>query len=165
MPKADVTLPSGAKISIEGSTEEVQELLQIYTEGGSKSPVEKPSSRKASTKRPSGAAASPKASSVDAARVVNAMKDSDDWDAIEKNVLDKRDRLPRVLMPLYAVKAYLNEDLELTSGDVHRITKELGVPLSQPAASTVLSGSGSKHVMAGRSRVKGFLSVQAEPPG
>lgn len=155
MPKANVTLPSGAKVSIEGSTEEVQQLLQVYTEGGSKSPVKKPSSRRASAKRSSGAAASPKAPSVDAARVVNAMKDSDDWDAIEKNVLDKPDQLPRILLPLYSVKTYLKEDQELTSGDVHRITKELGVPVKTPNASAVLSGSGSKYVMAGRSRSRG----------
>jgi hypothetical protein len=154
MPKADVTLPSGAKISIEGSTEEVQQLLQIYTEGGSTITGKKKSSRKTPAKKPSRSSSSPKPPSVDAARVVNAMKDSDDWDAIEKNILDKRDRLPRVLLPLYAVKTYLKEDQELTSGDVNRITKELGVPVTQPNASKVLSGSGSKYVMGGRSRVK-----------
>ena len=153
MPKADVTLPSGAKISIEGSTEEVQQLLQMYSEGGSRQPRKRTPAKTAAAKKST--TSTPKVPSIDAARVVNAMKDSDDWDAIEKNILDKSDRLPRVLLPLYAIKTYLKEDQELTSGDVNRITKELGVPVSQPNASSALSGAGSKYVMAGRSRVKG----------
>ncbi len=156
MPKADVTLPSGAKISIEGSTEEVKKLLRVYSEEPSTTSGKKKLSRKTSTQKSSRAASTPKVLSVDPAKVVNAMKDSDDWDAIEKNILDKPDRLPRVLLPLYAVKTYLKEDQELTSGDVNRITKELGVPVRQPDASKVLSGSGSKYVMAGRSRVRGI---------
>ncbi len=93
---------------------------------------------------------------VDHIGIVNLTKGSDEWDTIETNVLDKSNMLNRVLLPLYVVYEQLDNAHGLTSGDTAKVTRELGVPVSQPNASRTLSGSAKKFVVADKTRVRGI---------
>lgn len=160
MAKATLTLPSGTSVVIEGTVEEVQQLLEANSAitAASAKPARKSTKRPqrksvSGEKRPS----STNQPKVDVSAVVNAIKNSDDWDAIEEKVLNKSSQLGRLLLPLYAAKKYLNLDIGLSSGDIARTTRELSVPLSTSNASKALSGAASKYVIGDAVRKQGNM--------
>jgi hypothetical protein len=63
----------------------------------------------------------------------------------------------RTLLPLYIVHEHLDNAFALSSGDVTKVTSDLGVRVSQPAASRTLSGTAAKYVVGDRVRKKGQL--------
>lgn len=50
---------------------------------------------------------------------------------------------------------HLNNAFGLTSGEVAKITTDLGIPISQPNASRTLSGTASKYVIGDKVKMKG----------
>jgi hypothetical protein len=67
---------------------------------------------------------------IDIAGVVNFIKDDDQFNDIESNVLDKQNRLPRILMCMYYA-AKFQDDAFLTTGQVEKITDQLGVKIKK----------------------------------
>lgn len=165
MAKASLTLPNGTVVQIEGTTEEVRDLLQFY--GGThgqpapaegKPPV-RPKARKVKSKRTSSNKADVGTvdSTRDLSQIVNLAKDCDDADAIERQILDRTSQVDRTLLPLYIVHEHLKNAFGLSSGEIAKITTDLGVPISTPNASRTLSGTAAKYVMGDRVRKMGQL--------
>lgn len=149
MPKATITLPDGTIITVDGTQEEVAALIQLYSKGKA-TPV------KAKTK----GKATPKTSKedvfeIDHSQIVNLIKTVEEAEGIEANILDRSSQVDRTLLPLYIANEYLDESLGLTSGDISKITTDLGIPISQPNASRALSGTASRYVIADKVRKRG----------
>lgn len=161
MAKATVTLQNGTVVNIEGTTEEVRALLDFY--GGSAShaasarskPELKVRRKKGAARKASKATADAPSASANLSDIVAVVKNCEEADAIEKQVLDRTSQVDRTLLPLYVVHEYFDNAFGLSSGEVNKITTDLGVPLSQPNASKTLSGTASKYVIGDRVRRKG----------
>jgi len=153
MAKASLTLPDGTAVQIEGTPEEVHKILKFY--GGESKQTPKPSSakpkkapaKKDKTKRGE--------TSLDYAKIVNIVKDCDEAEQIEVQILDRTSQVNRTLLPLYIVHEYIGNAYGLTSGEISKITTDLGVRVSQPHASTTLSGTASSYVMGDKVKKKG----------
>ena len=161
MPKASLTLPNGTVVQIEGTADEVRELLQFYgstapTAVPKREPV--PAARKRKAKgKPSVDPGSGKdtESAPNLSEIVNFAKNCDEAEDIEKRILDRASQVDRTLLPLYLVHEHLGNAFGLSSGEVSKITTDLGVPVSQPNASKTLSGTAAKYVIGDKVRKKG----------
>ena len=154
MAKAKFTLPSGTVVELDGAAEDIKDLLDHY--GGtnpSRTGTRKATpSRKKAPKKTSPPSNDDK---VDLAMIVNQIKNSDEAEAIEEHILDQKSQLNRVLLPLYIVHEQMGNAFGLTSGDINKISIELGVPIKIQNVSSTLSGDGSKYVMGDKVREKG----------
>ena len=74
-----------------------------------------------------------------------------------REILDRASQVDRTLLPLYLVHEHLGNAFGLSSGDVSKITTDLGVPVSQPNASKTLSGTAAKYVIGDKVRKRGQL--------
>jgi hypothetical protein len=158
-----MTLPNGTKVDIEGTTEEVAHLLATVGQAGSagqtKSPhspaVRKKARRVARDKGGAKGKSVTEQPVVEITAIVNAVKNCDEADAIEEKILDKTSQVDRTLLPLYVMHEYIEVKQGLTSGDINRVTTQLGIPISTANASSTLSGTASRYVMADSVRKKG----------
>jgi hypothetical protein len=91
----------------------------------------------------------------DIARIVAIIKDCDEAEVIETRVLDRKDVLNRVLLPLYVVNRHVGGTMGLTSGDIEKVTEQLGVKVNISGASTMLSGRAKSYVTGDAVRKKG----------
>jgi hypothetical protein len=164
MAKASLTLSNGTIVQIEGTVEEVQALLAYYGSDAvrpSSSPPEKIAT--ARTKRRPGAHSTSQSpvegksggGSPNLAEIVNLAKTCDEAEKIEKQILDRVSLVDRTLLPFYIVHEHLDNRFGLSSGEVSKITTDLGVPISQPNTSRTLSGTASKYVIGDKVRKKG----------
>jgi hypothetical protein len=55
---------------------------------------------------------------TDVAAIIALVKDCDDAEAIEKQILDKTSQVNRTLLPLYVVYKHMNNRFSLTSGEI-----------------------------------------------
>jgi hypothetical protein len=157
MPKASITLENGTIVTIEGSPAEVQELLAFY---GSAAPRV---GNGKSHKSPTPPAGSPQSSNttmdkgeeVDLVAIVNYVKSCEEAEGIETRILDQTNQLTRVLLPMYIVYEHMNNAFGLTSGQINKITVQLGVPVKLPNVSKTLAGSAAKHVIGDTVRKSG----------
>lgn len=166
MAKASLTLPNGTVVQIEGTVEEVQALLAHYGSGtapshtstSGKSAVPTPRKRRGSTAPskpvPSGESADG-GSTLNLAEIVNLTKTCDEAEDIEAKILDRASQVDRTLLPLYFVHEQLRNQFGLSSGDVSKITTDLGVPISTANASSTLSVTAAKYVIGDKVRKKG----------
>ncbi len=158
MSKASLTLPNGTVVQIEGTPEEVRQLLDFYS-GKANAPQQAAGSagrrppRKPKETPPS--SVSPGSATPDLNQIVNLVKNSDEAEAIETNVLDRSSQVDRTLLPLYIIHEHLKNAFGLSSGEINKITTELGVPVSQPNASSTLSGTAARYVIGDKVRKKG----------
>jgi len=155
MAKAQLRLTDGTMVTLEGTPEEVHRLLKLYS---GETPAATPPKRPAPKKKASSSRkklASPDTESPDLNDLVNLVKNCDEADAIEKNVLDRASQVDRILLPLYVVHEYKENKFGLTSGEISKVTTELGVRVTQPNASTTLSATASRYVMGDKVRKKG----------
>lgn len=146
MAKASLKLPNGTVVTLEGTPEEVKHLLELY--GGE--PTEASTTkRRTRSRKPRGRSPSldqPKGKSEgkpDLNEIVTLVKNCDEAEAIESQILDRAAQVDRTLLPIYIVHEHLDNAFGLTSGEVNKITRDLGIPISQPAASRTLSGTAS----------------------
>jgi len=158
MAKASLKLPNGTLVTLEGTPEEVKHLLELY--GGEPAEASTAGSRTRSRKPRGDAttAGQPKKKSEatpDLTQIVSLVKNCDEAEAIETQILDRTAQVDRTLLPIYIVHEYLDNAFGLTSGEVSKITKDLGIPISQPNASRTLSGIASKYVIGDKVKVKG----------
>lgn len=165
MAKASLTLPNGTVVQIEGTTEEVHDLLKFYGEGArhtppdARKPAARARARKAKGERTPSKQSAGEAggSGPDLSEIVNLAKNCDNAEDIERRILDRASQVDRTLLPLYIVHEHLENVFGLSSGEVSKITTDLGVPVSQPNASKTLSGTAAKYVIGDRVRKKGQL--------
>ena len=148
MPKATVELPNGTVITIEGTQEEVRELLEYYQSRRIAKPKPEPP-------KGSGPPKEKQVDGIDHAQIVNLVKTVDEAEGIEKNILDRTSQVDRTLLPLYIVHEHIENELSLTSGDVSKITTDLGIPIATANASRTLSGTASRYVIGDQVRKKG----------
>lgn len=149
MAKAKFTLTNGTIVDIEGSTQEIQNLLNLYNSPISKdTKIDKISQNKKNDKE-----------SDDIKdhinTITNLIKDCDQYDNIEKNIIERSSQLNKALLPLYIIYEYLENKISLQTGDINKITKELGIPISQSHVSHTFSGVGSRYIMGDRVRKEG----------
>jgi len=159
MVKASITLPNGTEVTVDGSPEEVQSLLEFYGNGAATKSTppaptrSKPNKKNARTKPQT--TNSGDSDTIDVAKIVNLVKNCDEAESIETQILDRASQVDRVLLPMYIVHEHQGNAFRLSSGDIARITRDLGVPVAQSNASRTLTGIASKYVMADGVRKKG----------
>ena len=158
MAKASLKLPNGTVVTLEGTPEEVKHLLDLYggERGEASTAKGRTRSRKPRDRAPRGG--QPKGGSEgkpDLNEIVTLVKNCDEAEAIESQILDRAAQVDRTLLPIYIVHEHLDNAFGLTSGEVNKITRDLGIPISQPAASRTLSGTASKYVIGDKVKVKG----------
>jgi len=156
MAKANIQLPDGTTVVIDGTVEEIEKILRVYGQSAKPSKPS-PASKKSSTK---GALAAPKLiakseDSIDYTQIVNLVKTCEEAEAIEKQILNRDSQVDRTLLPLYIVHEYLDNAFALTSGEIGKITTDLGIPISQPNASRTLAGTASRYVIGDKIKKKG----------
>ncbi|KAA3643216.1 MAG: hypothetical protein DWQ07_22125 [Chloroflexi bacterium] len=149
MPKAKIELPDGTVITIEGTQEEVTELLAYYQAKSPQKTKQTPPPNAEKTKT------DPDESSVNYTQIINLVKNVDEAEEIERYILDRTSQVDRSLLPLYIVHQYLDNSLSLSSGDISKITTDLGIPISVANASRTLSGTASRYVIGDKVRKKG----------
>jgi hypothetical protein len=149
MAKASFKLPNGTAVQIEGTPEEVQRLLEVYS-GQPLRQREKP------TPKPGEAAkGTSQRKMVNLAEIIKLIKDCNEAESIEEQILDKAARVDRTILPLYIVHEYMDNAFGLTSGEISKITTDLGIPISQSNASMALSGIARRYVIGDKVKTKG----------
>jgi hypothetical protein len=86
--------------------------------------------------------------------IVNDIKACDEADKIETHVLDKASVAGRILLPFFICSKYFPER-RLTSGDVEKITSDLGVKVKTSNVSTAITNSLLTYLDGDSTRVKG----------
>lgn len=156
MAKATLTMPDGTLVEIEGTVGEIERLLEFYSNRASRSvPTSRtptPPRKRRATKQPAAVDSDDK---PDLAKIVNLVKDCDEAEEIETQILDRSGQVNRVLLPLYIVYEHMSNAIGLTSGDVNKITTDLGIPIGTANASTTLSKTASKYVIGDTTRKRG----------
>lgn len=152
MAKASIRLPNGTSVLIEGTTDEVRQLLEFYgqtSSAGATTSQRGGSGTKTKRSRAStgGTGKSRTKEQPNLAEIINLIKNCDEAEAIESQILDRTSQVNRILLPLYIVHKYLDNSFTLTSGDISKITVDLGIPIQQPNVSRTLSGTASRYVM------------------
>jgi hypothetical protein len=89
--------------------------------------------------------------------IVNAIRGSDLFDAIETKILDKKNQLPRLLMCGYFAEQ--TDRPHITTTDVETITRELGVRVQASNASTCFSQQGRNYFVSDRTKRKGVPTL------
>lgn len=157
MPKANFVLPNGTTVNVEGSVADIQELLANY--GGHSSDVNSRFRKKPTVKPHTARESQPQETNDYITKIVNEIKQCNEAEKIEKNILDCSSRVDKILLPLYIVHKYMDNSIGLQSGEISKISRQLGIPVSQPNASMALSGVASRYVMGDKVR-KGKTAVK-----
>jgi hypothetical protein len=158
MPKTTIKLPNGTVITVEGAIEDVERIVAVANgassviQDGDKKPNLKKDGKATLAKQTAASTAAPK---IDLMAIVHLAKTCDESDAIAKHVLDKRAVVNRVLLPLYLIHEHKSNSFGLTSGEISKVLKELGTPLTQANTSTYLSGDARAYVIGDKTRIKG----------
>ncbi len=108
--------------------------------------------QKANTQRESQIEPEPSSSSI--LTIVNKIKNCDEADAIETQILDKVGTAGRILLPFFICYKYF-PDRALTTGEVAKITGELRVKIKTPNVSKTITNSLQKYLDGDSTRVKG----------
>lgn len=152
MPKANIKLPDGTTIQIEGNLEEIQKLLDYYS---SKTPQSPPTENNRARKKNTGIDNDQEASGVTLSEIINTIKDCDEAELIDQNILDKTSRVNRILLPLYIISKYHKNNIDLSTGEISKITQDLGVKISVSNVSHVLSKTAKSYVIGDKVKKKG----------
>lgn len=153
MAKSTIQLANGTIITVEGSTEEVAKVMSFYGQGQSYGNSEKAKAKK--SKETAVATDIDLKGKVDILGLVNATKDAEDFDQIEKNILDQASQVDRVLLPLFIADRILESSCALTSNDIYKYLKDFGINMALPNISKTLSKTAIKYVMGDSTRKKG----------
>jgi len=158
MAKASLKLPSGTTVAIEGSPEEVHQILEFYGAGSSvgaggrqrpkKQKVQKRAEARVKKEKPG-------EHEVNLTEIVNLVKNCDEAESIETEILDRTSQVNRVLLPLYVVHEHMENDFGLTTGEVSKISTDLGIPISQANVAHAVAGTASRYVISDQVRKRG----------
>lgn len=86
--------------------------------------------------------------------IVNKIKNCEESEKIEKEILDKISIPGRVLLPFYICYKYFPQQ-GLTTGDVSKITSELRVGIKTPNVSKAITDSLQKYLEGNSTRMRG----------
>jgi len=89
------------------------------------------------------------------AEIVNLIKNCDEAEAIESQILDRTSQVNRILLPLFIVYKHQGNAFGLTSGDINKITIDLGIPIQTANVSHTLAGTASRYVIGDAVRERG----------
>lgn len=157
MAKSKIVLPNGTIITVEGNPDEIKTILSHYDNSVGKNPpsalTAKASKSKKSSARVVDGSENEKTDAV--MKIVNSIKESDDAESIETNILDRSSQIDRILLPLYISNKHHNNRFVLTTGEIAKVLMELGVPINIANVSTAISSSASKYVIGDKTRKKG----------
>ena len=153
MANAKFTTPQGTSLEISGTPEEIQKFLKIYESSTISTTSTNPNSKNKElpVKRINSEGSKPKSENI-LLEIVNKIKDCDEAKEIEENILDRNSQVDKVLLPLYVIHEYLNDDVALQSGEISKITGDLGILIKQPNVSRILSETASRYVMGDKVR-------------
>ena len=162
MAKATFTSQKGTVVNIDGTPAEIQTFLNMYeaTTQKEKIPHTKAKNNKIDRKdvRSNG--------ENHLLKIIKSIVDCDEAEGIEKNIIDRNSQLERVLLPLFIVNEYMNNEVGLQPGEISKITAQLGVRIQRPNVSNILSKTASRYVMGDRVRKPGATrQVQVESEG
>lgn len=156
MSTSKILLPNGTVITVEGSPDEIRAILSHYDAAGKSAVPASVSKSRKSKKTKAHVVTVPESETTSAVmEIVNSIKESDDAEAIETNILDRSSQIDRILLPLYISNKYHSNRFVLTTGEIAKVLMELGVPISTPNVSTAISSSASKYVVGNTARKKG----------
>jgi hypothetical protein len=157
MATSKILLPNGTVITVEGSPEEIKTILSHYDNAPHKNASVVGVAKSSNSKKSKAHVVNvPEGEKTDAVmEIVNSIKDSDDAESIETNILDRSSQIDRILLPLYISSKYHGNRFVLTTGEIAKILMELGVPINIGNVSTAISTSASKYVVGDKARKKG----------
>jgi len=161
MIKATFSLPNGTVVTIEGLRDDVQNLLDYYSNAHPRHSIPPKRESKTVTKPPHKAAKPESSADVSPdtlIEIVNLIRSCPEAEAIEKNILEaKSSEGIRVLLPLYIVHEYLDNSFGLTTVEIGAITTELGdkMKVRRQNVLRAVKGSASKYVLGDRARKTG----------
>lgn len=147
MPKATFNLQDGTLVTIEGTVEELHNLLDFYggsrikPEGNEKTVEEK----RFPTQRSLGKKEKPEEANL--LEIISIARTCKEAEAIEKYVLLQTNEANRVLLPLFIIHEYLNNAFGLTTTEISRITIELGAKVGRQNSLRALKSSASGFVI------------------
>ncbi len=156
MVKASFTLPNGTLVTIEGEPEDVRNLLDYYNNS---QPAEEKVAKRKPFIKPLQQNTMPTVSKGvtpdTLAHVVNLIKSCPEAEAIEKYILGKSNEANRVLLPLYIIHEYFENEFDLTTVEISKITTDLGPKVKvrrQNALRALARFSASKYVLGDKTR-------------
>lgn len=152
MAKSTIKLENGTTITVEGTVEEISKLLALYQKP---TIVDNGNNGQQEDGDLIDAKSASKHEFLDIVKLVNATKDSNDLEQIEKNILDKAGQVDRVLLPLFIADRKFGSEISLSSNDIYKFLKEFGISMALPNISNTLSSSASRYVIADSTRRKG----------
>lgn len=119
------------EVEVESTDKSFVEMkLKELTQEEGNSPAAKPHKKVATKKTTSPKRNAPteegNGDSVDIVSIVNAINDSDQHSIIEQKILKKSNQLNRILLAFYFT-TQVNSSLSITTGDVEKITHQLGI--------------------------------------
>lgn len=153
MAKANMTLPDGTVVTIEGNVEEIQKILSIHRPAAEATQIRKV--RKVSQKQSVAASVEDSSEITNLFEIVNAIKNSDEAPNIESNILDRTSMVDRVLLPLYISNKHFHDKIKLTSGEISKVLSDLGINVHIANISNTLSNSAAKYVMGDKMKKQG----------
>lgn len=127
---------------------------EVSPRAGSKSKAGRGTRKARKSARP---VADGESSSIDLPKLVNALKNSDDYSTLEKAVLDKADTVNRIVLALELYRKVYGESGGMTSGEIARFYDQLNIRIGVPNVSTALSSRASKLVITDGVRTKGAI--------
>lgn len=151
MAKASLAVPNGPVVQIEGTPAEIQELLAFYSDSKHATPASKLDRSKIKQK----AIEKSSNDTVDHTLIANQIKESDEASVIAEKILDQRNQTSRVLLPLFIVHEYFENQFALTTGDISKILGALGIKISNSHVADELAGSSSRHVIGDKVKSRG----------
>ena len=152
MARATLKLPNGTSVLIEGTADEVSRMLEHYS-GQTPQHVRPPPARLKPRTQTSAKQATEKG--IDLAEIVNLVKTCEESENIEVEIVDKSGLVNRVLLPLYVGHEHKANEFGLTSGEISKVTKDLGIPISTQNVSSRLSGAAKSYVVGDKVRRRG----------
>ncbi|MBI5953473.1 MAG: hypothetical protein HY865_17605 [Chloroflexi bacterium] len=145
MPKATIKLINGTIVTIDGSLEEVNYLINLYKLKDIANTNDKKIVKKAKKKK-SPIQTQTSKNKFDVLKIINTLRDCNEADNIEKNVLDKPSELNRVLLPLYILEKHLHDEIGLTTSEISKVAIKLGVKVSRQNSLRAIKFTGPKYV-------------------
>jgi len=158
MAEAKIKLPNGTEVAISGSPEEIAKVVSLYNDAESASAPSahsRPNRRIETSTGQTGDADNP--SAIDLAAIINTINDCDEAELIERNVLDHSDIVNRILMCLFINEKYFHSIPPMTTGDISKILRQLGVPVSTANVSKAISRKANSYIMYDGIRTKGAV--------
>lgn len=150
MPKTTFSLKDGTKVTIEGTSHEVTQLLDYYASRADRSVSDKP--HKLPTEKAATSSEKPLEKTEYLQEIVKKVKSCKEAKAIESQILDSTSEVNRAILPLYIIYVYFDNGTGLTTTQISQITADLGIRISRQNVLRAVKFTGSRYIMAVKSK-------------